>query len=201
MSRNKLINHSLVNSCHWTNAKKTHRLSLKTFTAHIKWVMILVFQLLAFNTCIIGINKFLHPESDMDNAISSIHIIAATKSNTIGFHHHSLNSMNRLRELGKWYIWCIRLAPLNNSITFSYNIPDLPTFQIDPNFQPAIFGADKSPCRDSQKIFACTFPLCLQKKLNVDLDGQWWLHVTVRCKFTSRSFLTPRKSKLSFGGS
>lgn len=29
-------------------------------------------------TCIIGINIFLHPDSDMDNVISSIHIIAAT---------------------------------------------------------------------------------------------------------------------------
>ena len=54
-------------------------------------------------TCIIGINIFLHPDSDMDNVISSIHIIAATKSNTIGFYHHSLNSMNKLRELDKWY--------------------------------------------------------------------------------------------------
>lgn len=65
--------------------------------------MILMFQLLDFDTCIIGIITFLHPESDMNNVTSSIHIIAATKNNTIGFHHHSLNSMNRLRELDKRY--------------------------------------------------------------------------------------------------
>ena len=65
--------------------------------------MILMFQLLDFNTCIIGIITFLHPESDMNNVTSSIYIIAATKNNTIGFHHHSLNSVNRFRELDKWY--------------------------------------------------------------------------------------------------